>query len=388
MSRSILLLVTDLQIGGTPTVVRELAIRLNAPPEVRIDVACLAGRGPVADPLEAAGIRVFPLNARGAKDLKVFLSLRKLIAANRYDTVFSFLMHANTAAALVAPFVRGVRFLQSIQTTQRNPRWHWRVQSIVQHAAERVVVPSPSVAQAAEKWAHVPHEKIVVIPNAIDLPTLPRDTGFQPVRTTPSLAISRDPTNPNSESSPHGLETRVTGRPVPIGFIGRLDPIKRIPDLLQAVRELNGRVHLHVFGEGAERPRLESLIRELNLGSLVTLHGAVPNPQDALARIELLVLPSEAEGFGLVLIEAMAAGVPVVATNVPGIRDVVRHEETGLLVAPASPADLARAIDRILSDDSLRQRLVTAAQAGVARRFTWDAVLPQYRQLLGLQLGM
>lgn len=384
MSRSILLLVTDLQIGGTPTVVRELAIRLNAPPEVRVDVACLAGRGPVVDQLEAAGIAVFPLNARGAKDLKVLLALRRLIAKNQYDTVFSFLMHANAAAAAVSPFVRNVRFLQSIQTTQRKPRWHWLVQSIVHHAADRVVVPSPSVAQFAEQWAHVPCEKIVVIPNAIDFETLPRDTGFHPVCTAQSVEPSCGSSNPNSEGSRHGLKTRVTGQPIPIGFIGRLDPIKRIPDLLEAVRALNGRVHLHVFGEGAERPHLDSLIEQLDLRSSVTLHGAVPNPHEALARIELLVLPSEAEGFGLVLIEAMASGVPVVATNVPGIRDVVRHGETGLLVPAAAPAELARAIDRVLSDAPLRQTLVTAAQADVARRFTWDVVLPQYRKLLGL----
>jgi glycosyltransferase involved in cell wall biosynthesis len=180
------------------------------------------------------------------------------------------------------------------------------------------------------------------------------------------------------------LETRVTGGPIPIGFIGRLDPVKRIPDLLEAVRKLNGRVHLHIYGEGARRPELESLIAELDLKSSVTLHGSVARPQDAMSQIELLVLPSEAEGFGLVLIEAMAAGVPVVATNVPGIRDVVRDEETGLLVAPGAPGELARAIDRILSEPALRQRLVAAAGADVARRFTWDVVLPQYRQLLGL----
>src|SRR6185312_2065822 len=97
------------------------------------------------------------------------------------------LMHANAAAAAVSPCVRKVRFLQSIQTTQRNPRWHWLVQSIVHHASERVIVPSPSVARSAQEWAHIPHEKIVIVPNAIDAVTSPRDTGFQPVRTTPSF---------------------------------------------------------------------------------------------------------------------------------------------------------------------------------------------------------
>lgn len=366
--RSILLLVTDLQIGGTPTVVRELATRLNAPPGVRVDVACLAGRGPVVDQLVAAGIRVFPLNARGAKDLAVFVALQRLLAANRYDTVLSFLVHANAAAAAIAPLMRHVRFLQSIQTTQPHPRWHWIVQSIVHHAAERVVVPSPSVAQAAEQWADVPREKIVIIPNAIELAGFTCGTGVPPVE----------------GARRHGRDARATGQAVPIGFIGRLDPVKRIPDLLRATQHLNGLVHLHIYGDGPERPQIELLIGQLQLGNSVTLHGAVSSPLQALGRIESLVLPSAAEGFGLVLIEAMAAGVPVVATNVPGIRDVVRPGQTGLLVPAGSPTELAKAIDQIIADAPLRQRLVASAKADVARRFTWDVVLPQYRRLLNL----
>ena len=94
------------------------------------------------------------------------------------------------------------------------------------------------------------------------------------------------------------------------------------------------------------------------------------------------MLPSLAEGFGLVLIEAMAAGVPVIATDVPGIRDVVRDGVTGLLVPPGDPAALAAAVARLSADPTLRHRLTTAARADVRDRFTWAAVLPAYRRLL------
>lgn len=364
MARAILLLLTDLEIGGTPTVVRELAIRLNAPPDVRLDVACLAGRGPVADQLQAAGIGVFPLNARGSTDFSVFARLRRLIRDNAYDTVFSFLLHANAAAAAVKPFVPNVRFFQSIQTTQPHPRWHWFVQSLVHRAAERIVVPSRSVADAAMDWADVPQEKIVIIPNAVDVSG---GTGAPPVF-----------------SDEHGRGARATKEPAHVGFIGRLDPIKRIPDLLRAVQLLGNRVHLDVFGEGADRPQIEQVIHDLQLNKTVALHGVISTPKDALSTMDLLVLPSAAEGFGLVLIEAMAVGIAVVATNVPGIRDVVRDGQTGLLVAPFSPAELARAIGRVLDDPVLRSRLIEQARGDVARRFTWDVVLPQYRSLLGL----
>jgi glycosyltransferase involved in cell wall biosynthesis len=375
--RRILLLITDLQIGGTPTVVRELSTRLNAPPDVIVDVACLSSRGPVADQLEESRVRVFPLDAHHSTDFGAIIRLARLVKTNQYDTVLSFLIHSNVAAACIAPFFPHVDFLQSIQTTQPYPRWHWLAQSIAHHAARKIVVPSPSVARAAREWADIPPEKIVTIANAIDLRPS-RDTGFQPVPAAPVVKPRA------AESHQHGLKTRVTGRPVPIGFIGRLDPIKRIGDLIEAVALLKERVEPHIFGEGSEQARIIQQIAQLGLQKSVTLHGAVASPQEALSQIELLVLPSDAEGFGLVLIEAMAAQVPVVATNVPGICDVITNERTGLLVPPRNPRALAAAIAKLLDDPPLRTRLVAAGLDDVQRRFTWDVALPQYRSLLSL----
>jgi glycosyltransferase involved in cell wall biosynthesis len=349
--RRILLLITDLEIGGTPTVVRELAIRLHHPPQVRVDVACLARWGPVADQLSVCGIYVTALNAKGVLDVRVLPRLLRVLQG--HDTVFSFLMHANAIAAAAAVVCRDVRFVQAIQTTQPRPRWHWLVQAWAQLAAERIVVPSPSVAHVAEDRSFVPHEKIVVIPNAIEPAEFP-DQSDRPVAEPPR-----------------------------IGFIGRLDPIKRIPDLLEAARLL-GNARLHLFGDGSERGRLEEIVRHDGLESRVTFHGAVQRPQDALAMIDVLVLPSQAEGFGLVLIEAMAAGVPVVATNVPGICDVVRDGATGLLAPVASPGMLAKQIDRALQDLALRQRLIATARDEVKAKFSWAQALGQYEQLLNL----
>jgi len=360
----ILLLITDLEIGGTPTVVRELAIRLNESSDVT--VACLSRQGPVGDQLIARNIPVIAFNARNARDLfSTTNRLVSLIRKERFDTVFSFLIHANFVAAIASRFCPGVRFLQSIQTTQPTPRWHWRLQSLVHHAADCIIVPSPSAAMAAMEWADIPADKIVVIPNAVDCGS---STGGPPVS---SLQEEKD----------HGRAARATST---IGFIGRLDPIKRIPDLLEALKLLDNRFVLQIFGEGEDRPRIEKTIASLNLQNRVTLHGAIARPQEAVASIDVLVLPSAAEGFGLVLIEAMAAGLPVVATDVPGIRDVVRDGETGLLVPVASPPQLAAAIRHVCDNPLVRRRLIANAAADVRSRFSWDHVLPKYRSVLAL----
>ena len=360
MARRILLLVTDLQIGGTPTVVRELATRLHRPAAgVHVEVACLAAWGPVADQIRDTGVTVTAFGATRAWQLPgVVRRLRRLVRDHAIDTVFSFLLHANSVAGIAAVGLGRVRFIQSIQTTQREPRWHWLVQRVVQRAAERVVVPSASVADVARDWSSIPTEKLVVIPNAIEPDAFPR--------------------------SPVPEQDR---RPYPIGFIGRLDPVKRVGPLIIQLGFLNelaaGLVHLHVFGDGPEAESLREVARKAGRDGLVTFHGAVAKPQDALLQIGLLVLPSEAEGFGLVLIEAMAAGVPVVATNVAGIRDVVRHGETGLL-ASSDCGDLALVIRQVILDEGLRRRLIRGGLAEVRSRFSWENILTDYRRLLGL----
>ena len=352
MSQRVLLLITDLKIGGTPTVVRELAKRLHAR-GWPVEVACLSEWGPVADQLAQAGVPVEALGARTSIDLRIVPRLVQLIRRQDYQTVLSFLIHANAVAAAASLLTRDVRYLQSIQTTQPRPKWHWLAQRVAHHAAWRVVVPSESVARVAGERSDIASTKIVVIPNAVDAD---RFAGITP--------------QPRE------------GVPFPIGFIGRLDPVKRLGDLVEAAGILGTAVRLDIFGEGSERPAIERLIAARGLGDRVILHGAIDRPEDALSQVGVLVLPSEAEGFGLVLIEAMAAGVPVVATRVPGIVDVVEHERTGLLVEPARPDELAAAIRRVMNDGLLRDRLIEAGRAEVRRRFSWDSVLPRYEALL------
>ena len=348
MPDRLLLLNTDLLRGGTPTVVRELAVRLRDG-GADVEVACLSTWGPVADDLRAAGVPVTALAAAGPRDLAVVARLVRLIRDRRYATVLSFLVHANVAAAVASLRVgRDVRWLQSIQTTQPDPWWHWPLQRAAAWAAEAVVVPSPSAAAVARAWAGVSAGRVVVIPNAVDPSHWPPTTGADPAR---------------------------------VVFLGRLDPVKDVPTLVAAVGRLPD-VHLHLYGDGPDRPRVERAIAAHHLVGRATLHGTIARPQDALAAAGMLVLPSSAEGFGLVLIEAMAAGVPVVGSDVPGVRDVVRHGRTGLLVPHGDPAALAAAIRRLVDDPLLRERLVATAAVDVRRRFTWDTVLPLYRQLL------
>jgi glycosyltransferase involved in cell wall biosynthesis len=355
----ILLLITDLRLGGTPAVVRELAIRLHHDPDFHVHVACLDRWGPVADQLRDCGVPVTALNACCRVDPRVLVRLIRLIRRAKIDTVFSFLIHANAVAALASLVVPDVRFLQSIQTTQPNPRWHWRLQNVIQHAAEKIVVPSPSVKEAAIRWAGVEPEKLCIIPNAVRIQDFSSEH-----RGEEATGRSRE-----------GERRRVA-------FIGRLDPIKRVGDLVDAVALLKADIMLDIWGEGSRRGKIQSIINRLGLQSRAIMHGAVAGSPEALENADVLVLPSDAEGFGLVLIEAMAAGVPVIGTNVPGIRDVIEDGISGLLVPARNPRALANAIARVLSDASLRERLIASGSDRVRRLYDWEVCYDKYRQLL------
>ena len=341
----VLLFVTDLEIGGTPTVVRELARRLPGD-GFEVDVACLAGVGPTGRTIERDGGEVVGFGC-GVRQLPTAVRrLRRLVRDGRYDVVLSLLVHANVVAALARrprDGVGGVRWWQSIQTTQPRPRWHWHAQRWAARSAEGIVVPSSSVAAAAAQRSGVAMQRTHILANGIDADDI--------------VAVPR---------------TRTGGGPLRVVFLGRLDPVKRVPMLIEAVRDTPG-VTLDVYGDGPERPRLEAMA-----GDRVRLHGTTPR-DTALADADLLVLPSEAEGFGLVLIEAMAAGVSVAGADAPGIRDVIRGGETGLLFTPGT---LRQTLAAVRDDAAAARERAARALVDVRERFTWQAIIPQYRRLL------
>ena len=164
--------------------------------------------------------------------------------------------------------------------------------------------------------------------------------------------------------------------PRTVTFLGRLEPYKQIDTLLRAMALLSDRfpdVGILVIGRGVERQRLEGVASELGLRERTRFTGFVSAAQrDALlARSSVCVCPSEKEGWGLTVIEANALGVPVVATDAPGLRDSVRDGETGFLVPDGDIAAFADRIGRLLSDDALSARMSEAATAW-ARHFDWD----------------
>lgn len=168
-----------------------------------------------------------------------------------------------------------------------------------------------------------------------------------------------------------------------IGTIGNLNVQKGQKYLVEAMTEIHKRyplATLEIIGEGPLREDLESLAEDLKIENRVTLLGAKKDVFAHLKHWDVFVLPSIAETFGIVILEAMQAGVPVVASKVGGILDIIEHKSEGILVPPRDPAKIAEAIKEILDHPSLAAKLKKAGKARV-KDFDWKKVIKEIEEL-------
>jgi len=169
-------------------------------------------------------------------------------------------------------------------------------------------------------------------------------------------------------------------QPPVIGAMGRFVPKKGFDVLLRALAALKTAGHVFravLGGDGEQRPALEALITRCGLGDRVTLPGWITDKAAFFGNLSLFCVPSLEEAFGIVVLEAMSYGLPLVVTDCPGPRQIVSHETTGLVVPRGDPVALGRALERLLTDEGLARRLAAAARAEVEQHYTLEAVAPR-----------
>lgn len=224
----------------------------------------------------------------------------------------------------------------------------WRQDGIIAKKMDAVIAVSRSLADVLIQKG-VSKEKITVIPNGIDLDRFVP----QPLRYSPDAPV--------------------------LLAMGRLVPEKGFAYLLEAMR-LVCKVHkmdmrLILAGDGTDRGRLEKLARKLDISDSVVFTGHVSSPEKLFKEAFALVTPSTLEGLGLVNIEAMAMGRPVISTWTGGIPEVVVNGETGLLVPPKTPEALATAMTLLLQNPLMAERLGLAGIKRAQRCFSASAMI-------------
>jgi glycosyltransferase involved in cell wall biosynthesis len=356
----ILFVITDLNTGGVPLHLLRLARYLSAQGE-SVCVVSLSPPGPVAESLSRSGIDTRSCQAPGPWDWRVVPRLADLIGEFRPDVVHALLFHANLAARLAAVlggFDRG-RLICEIQTVEIERRWHLVVDRWTQGLCRWVVGNSPSVIEHLASRAHIAPSRLRLIQGGVDVQAV-------------------------QSAHPVGREALgIPGGEPLLLWVGRLDPIKGLDVLVEATAVLNrtGPVRVAIVGEGPYRAELERLAGHAGLADRFHLLGRRDDVPRLLKLADVFVFPSRTEGLPNALLEAMAAGLPVVTTDAPGCRDLIAHGRTGLIVPVDDAAALAREVERVLSDADLSRRLGQAAAADATRNFMLDKTFRAYRAL-------
>ncbi len=168
-------------------------------------------------------------------------------------------------------------------------------------------------------------------------------------------------------------------------FVGRLHIIKGVKYLIEALKIISQKytsTRLVLVGEGEERQRLQEMVKGLGLSNRVSFVGSVPNRKVAeyMSAADVFVLPSLSEGFPVVIPEAMAAGLPIVTTNVRGLPEIVKDGENGFTVDPQNSQQLAEKISLLLDDKELRQK-ISRNNRRKARQYSWETVVEKLEKV-------
>lgn len=354
-------LITELGPAGAERCVYELATRLD---RSRFDVQVVALRGgAVAGWLAAAGVPVTVLGVRGRWDLPKLARLTGLLR-NRCDLLHTHLFHADLVGRAAAALAHVPHLVHTVHTAEGRFRpWQFALARLLAHRCDRIICVSPSVLQLHSRRAGLPPWRYTVIPNGIDPQTFSPDPAAR-ARLRQQWGV------PDSQ--------------VLLAYVGRLDHEKGIDVLLSAVSHLAARGHavdVVIAGDGPQRRQVTNFIAHGEGGRRCRYLGHTDDVRAVLCAADVFLAPSRWEGFGLAAAEAMACGLPVIAADVPGLRDLVLPGRTGVLVERADAAALADAIEHLSADPAARAAMGQAGRDRVVRLYPLSAMIAAHERL-------
>lgn len=363
MPAKVMLVAIGLGVGGTETHILELASRLDRS-RFTVTVCALKSGGTMAQELEKRGVRVLSLDGTGKLDARVIVRLFKLLRAEQPDVVQAFLFWANVAARACGRILRAFPVISSYHDEVVSEGWLVRVvDRLTLTWTDRIVCCSGAVGRSVVSRIGGKIEHCTIIPFGVDI-----------IQFEATAAATR-------------RELGLRDNQKVIGTVCRLvEPKKGLRFLLQAMAVLARKYgqppcQLLIVGDGPSRHELELLREQLDLSSWVVFAGSRRDIPRVLHALDVFVLPSLYEGFGIALLEAMAAGKPVIATAVGGIPEFVLSGETGLLIEPGNVEALADAIDRLLSHPQQARIMGAKGRIRVGESYHISTVVRQHEQV-------
>ena len=343
--------------GGAEIMCENLTYALkNAGQEVVV-VSLYAERTPIARRMEKAGIRIVYLDKKLGLDLSMVPKLVRVMRQEGPDVVHTHLdvIKYATAAARLSGVKKCVHTVHSLADREAEGRIQKIINGTYFRKAWSVPVAlTPEVQASVSDFYGLPPERIPVIYNGIDLSRCIPKTTYE------------------------------TGETVTILHVGRFDVPKNHAGLLEAfrlLRETHPECHLRLVGDGDLRLRMEALAKEKGISDAVEFCGMQSNVYPYLHDADIFTLPSIYEGNPMTIIEAMGTGLPIVASRVGGIPDMIHDGESGILVEP-EPRAVCDALARMVEDGALRRRLGENAKAQ-SRQFSAEHMAEDYLTCYG-----
>ena len=362
----VLLLIPTLDRSGAEKQLTLLAsgLKRDFSNEFEVEVACLTRGGPYQAELEAAGVSVTVFGKRFRFDPFALRRLKKLVREKQPDILHTWLFAANSYGRLVAG-KEGVPGPNVVVSERCVDTWKagwqlWLDRKQIPRTA-RMIGNSQAVVDFYRELG-MTDEKLVVIRNGIDLPEAPSQETLTALRQDLGIEAS----------------SKV------LAFVGRLAPQKRLKDLLwsfELVCSHDLDVHFVIAGDGPQRNELEQFAKQIRVADRVTFTGHRDDAASILALCDIFWLASDFEGQSNSLMEAMAAARPVIVSDIAPNRELVSHEETGLVVPVTDRAEFAKAAVRLLEDEELAMQLGSAARDRMVTEFSIRQMVESHVEL-------
>jgi glycosyltransferase involved in cell wall biosynthesis len=356
--------VSEMSVGGAERMVVQLARELRGRGRETI---VAAAPGSLDPDLDAVGIErvALPLGSRSPRDVAAVLgSLARVVRRVKPQLVHAHNVRMAATSALAARAARPLRRPPVLATFHGVLPEEYRPSARLLRFADHVVCVSGEIGTALER-AGLPGERVSVIPNAVD--------PVEPLSPARRAALDE--------------ELGLDGRPV-FSIVARIVPQKAHERFLAAARivaDAHPDARFLVVGEGPLRARMEALSRELGLDDRVTFTGARPDARDIIARSLALVFSSNWEGLSVAALEAMSAGVPVVSTDVEGMREML-GSGAGVMVG-RDPAALADAMSALLDEPAAAERMGATGRELTRTAYSPAAMTTAYDELYDELIG-
>jgi glycosyltransferase involved in cell wall biosynthesis len=360
----ILLLSTSMGMGGAD---KQL---LSAAQEMRtrghkILIVSLTALGPMGLEARALGLRTESLEmSRGVPDPRGMLRLVRLVREWRPDVVHSHMVHANLMARMLRIFAPVPVLVSTIHNIHEGGRLLMAGYRLTNHLADHMTIVSQAAADRFINDRIVPKRLLTVIPNGVEIER------FQNVPSAVRESLRRS----------LGLTQHFVWLAV-----GRFEIAKDYPTMLHAfaaVRQRHAEAVLLLVGGGSLQAETEAFAESLGLSGAVRFLGIRPDVPELMTAADAYVMSSAWEGMPIVLLEAAAAGLPVVATRVGGNHEVVGNEETGFLVPPRDAGALGDAMSRLMqSPETERRAMGQRGREYVQRKYRLGRVVDRWEEV-------